>query len=372
MLEMQRDIRILVVTGNQIIPRKLESKLASLLALDQVQKVYLVTNGRYPHPKVRTFSPPGKWLFTPWLAHVWKAMTVLFILVRYSPDMVVTLGLIPHGIYTIVLATFFKRKKVYLSMGMNELIYSEGDWPGRVLRKIAFLSDLIGTRGTHSVAQLVRGGFDEDRIFIPHNVFDFEAFKPAVCEKIYDLIYVGLLEPYKRVDLLIEVVRRLVSEKGLKDIRLAVVGSGRLKEGLECQSRAKGVYGYIDFIPSGGADHVCRLLNQSKVFVMTSQGEGLPMAMIEAMSCGLPVVAFDHADIRDVARHEYNALLCPVGDVGCFVAAIEALVKNVPARAELSRNALEIRVQRKEEYSPESIQNVWLKALANLQWTCSD
>ena len=61
----------------------------------------------------------------------------------------------------------------------------------------------------------------------------------------------------------------------------------------------------IEFLPPGVADamYVCNLLNQSKMFVITSQGEGLPVAMIEAMTCRLPVVIFDDADIPDVVRH---------------------------------------------------------------------
>jgi glycosyltransferase involved in cell wall biosynthesis len=361
---MQRASDILIVSGNQIIPRKLESKLSPLLALRHVSRAYLVGARPYVHPKVRSFYPKPRWSRNSVLVHIWKVLTVLTVLVKHNPSVVVTVGLIPHGIYTLLLATLFRRKKIYLSMGMKELIYSEKGRLARAIRRIAFLSDLIGTRGTHSKAQLVRYGFKADRIFILHNVFDFDSFRPVACEKIYDLIYVGLLEPYKRVDLLLETVQRLILEKGMKTIRLAIVGKGSLKGDLQRQARTLGIYENVYFLPFGDADHVCQLLNRSRIFVMTSQSEGLPMAMIEAMSCGLPAVVFDHADIRDVAVHGKNSLLCPVDDMDCFVASIERLLKNRQLYDELSRSAADIREWKRDDYSVDFVQQVWKDVLA--------
>jgi glycosyltransferase involved in cell wall biosynthesis len=356
-------LRLLVVTGHRIISRKLESKLAPLLCLNAVEKVYLVTGSGFCHEKVRCFFPKGRLAVTPLVSHVWSVLTVLAILVRNTPNIVISVGLIPHGIYTLLLAAVFARKKIFLSMGMNELIYSEDHWAGRILRKIAFLSDLIGTRGTRSKAHLVRAGFKAERIFIPHNVFNFDHFKPVVCDKIYDLIYVGLLEPYKRIDLLMEAVRRLVKNRDLKEIRLAVVGEGSLKGRLADLSQRLGLGSHIDFVPAGGAEYVCSMLNQSKIFVMTSQREGLPMAMIEAMSCGLPVVIFDDADIGDVVRNGENGFLIRPGDLDGFAEALSGLLMNPDLYKKLRVGALRIRAEYKQSYSLGGIRAVWERGL---------
>jgi glycosyltransferase involved in cell wall biosynthesis len=92
---------------------------------------------------------------------------------------------------------------------------------------------------------------------------------------------------------------------------------------------------------------------------MTSQGEGLPMAMIEAMSCGLPVVVFDHADISDVVRHGENGMLVRPGDLYGFSEAVKRLLQDRGFHKELSQGALQIRAEYKDRFSVEGIRRVW-------------
>ena len=334
--------------------------------MDSVEKVFLIAVRPYVHKKVQCFSPGVRLGSNALLCQIYKVLTVFFILWKYKPDVVITLGLIPHGVYALLLGKAFKRKTIYLSMGMKELIYSTGNGLGALLREVAFMADLIGTRGTHSKEQLVRSGFKNEKIFVPHNVFDFEQFKPREEKKVFDLIYVGLLEPYKRVDVLVSTVHRLVTEKGMTDIRMAIVGSGHLKKKLRRTCHRLGLDDHIAFIPSGDAEHVSSMLNQSKLFVMTSLSEGLPMAVIEAMSCGLPVVAFDHADICDVAHHGQNSLLSLPDETDTFVKNVELLLKDSELYDLLRQNAVHIREEKRQHYSTRYIRNIWERALTNL------
>jgi glycosyltransferase involved in cell wall biosynthesis len=94
--------------------------------------------------------------------------------------------------------------------------------------------------------------------------------------------------------------------------------------------------------------------------------ERLPMAMIEAMRCGLPAVVFDHADIRDVALHGKNSLLCSVDDLDCFVVSVERLLQNTEIYDFLSENALKLRDEKKKDFAMESIRRIWEDTLAKL------
>ena len=287
---------------------------------------------------------------------------MIYILAKYRPDVVIGIGLILHGVYSNILGTVFRKKRVLLLMGNNDLAltYSHKKALQWILLKIAFLSDLIGTRGTRSRNWLVEKGFERNKIFIPNNVFDFEDFPPQEGSvKRYDMIYVGVLRYYKRVDLLIDFIHKLSVEKELNDIRLAIVGDGKLKEKLQRRSSRLKMDDHVEFFPPGDAAYVCNLLNQSKMFVMTSQGEGLPMAMIEAMSCGLPVVVFDHADISDVVRHGENGMLIRPGDLDGFSEAVKRLLQDRGFHKKLSRGALRIRAEYKDRFSVEGIRRVW-------------
>ena len=351
---------LVVVAG--MIDRKFMSKVLPLMQSKHVRRVYVVRRDFIAGEKIQCFSPRGAFAKNLLLAELYRVFCIVYILIRYRPEVVIGIGMILHGIYTNLLGTIFRKKKILLLMGKNDLALTHPHRKRlqRILLRIAFLADFIGTRGTRSRDWLVQKGFEHHRVFIPHNVFDFEEFvsQPSSIQK-YDMIYVGLLSHYKRIDLLLEVIHKLVSEKDLRNARLAIVGDGKSRGKLERQCTQLKLSRHVDFLPPGDASYVCDLLNQSRVFVMTSQGEGLPMAMIEAMSCGLPVVIFDHADIGDVVRDGENGLLIKPGALDGFAAAVKRLLEKNALYEKLSKGALAVRDHYKDEFSLETVRKVW-------------
>jgi glycosyltransferase involved in cell wall biosynthesis len=355
---------VLVVAG--MIDRKFMSKVLPLIQSKHVRRIYVVRRDFITGEKIQCFSLRGVFAKNLLLAELYRVFCIVYILIRYRPEVVIGIGMILHGIYTNLLGTIFRKKKILLVMGKNDLAltYPHRKRLQRILLRIAFLADFIGTRGTRSRDWLVQKGFEHHRVFIPHNVFDFEEFapQPGSIQK-YDMIYVGLLSRYKRIDLLLEVIHKLVSEKHLGNARLAIVGDGKSRGKLERQCRQLKLSRHVDFLLPGDASYVCDLLNQSRVFVMTSQGEGLPMAMVEAMSCGLPVVIFDDADIGDVVRNGENGFLIRPGDSDGFAEAVGGLLMNSDLYEKLRVGALRIRAEYKQSYSLEGIRAVWERGL---------
>ena len=80
---------------------------------------------------------------------------------------------------------------------------------------------------------------------------------------------------------------------------------------------------------------------------MTSQGEGLPQALIEAFSCGLPAVIADDADIGEIAFHQINALLVSQKTPTDFADAIVHLLTDSTLYGNLRAGALKIRNEKK-------------------------
>jgi glycosyltransferase involved in cell wall biosynthesis len=354
---------VLVVAG--MIDRKLFSKILPLMKSKTVTNIYLVRRDFAAGEKITCFSPRGILQRNLVLAELYRVMAIIYVLVRYRPEVVIGIGLLLHGLYTNILGTVFGKKKILLLMGKNDLAltYPHRKRLQRILLRVAFLADFLGTRGTLSRRWLAERGFAKEKVFIPHNVFDFGAFSPRSLIKKYDMIYVGLLSPYKRIDLLLEVVHKLVFEKHLGNARLAIVGDGKSRGKLKRQCRQLKLSSHVDFLPPGDASYVCDLLNQSRVFVMTSQGEGLPMAMIEAMSCGLPVVICDDADIGDVVRNGENGFLIRPGDLDGFAEAVSGLLMNPDLYKKLRVGALRIRAEYKQSYSLEGTRAVWERGL---------
>jgi glycosyltransferase involved in cell wall biosynthesis len=87
------------------------------------------------------------------------------------------------------------------------------------------------------------------------------------------------------------------------------------------------------------------------------------MAMIEAMSCGLPVVVPDVGDVTTVARHQENAWVVSPAAAEAYAAAITTLLEDTGLRGRLAEGALRARDRFTSEYSLEAARAAWQRVL---------
>ena len=133
--------------------------------------------------------------------------------------------------------------------------------------------------------------------------------------------------PEKRLDLLVRAVARL------PEVTAVIVGGGREEAGLRSLAEECGVADRI--IMAGWTDDPLPWLAALDVFVLPSDYEGLPHAIIEAMLAGVPVVATDAGSVREVVADGRTGSVVPRGDLDAIVAAIEALLDDPGRAAEL-------------------------------------
>jgi glycosyltransferase involved in cell wall biosynthesis len=132
---------------------------------------------------------------------------------------------------------------------------------------------------------------------------------------------VGRLEPQKRFDLLIEAFADVHAD--WRNTRLAITGDGSLRESLETQARRLGVADACQFL--GHRPDIADLHDAFDLFVQSSEYEGTPNAVLEAMAMETPVVATDVGGTNELVRPHTHALLVPPRDVE----ALSAAVRNV-------------------------------------------
>jgi glycosyltransferase involved in cell wall biosynthesis len=190
---------------------------------------------------------------------------------------------------------------------------------------------------------LVARGIPADHVEIVHNGIRFPSLVPApLSARPQRLAYLGRLEPYKRVDLLLRAAARLVPR--FPDLELVLIGRGSARPGLERLAAALGLASrarFVGFVPDDERD---RLLAEARVCACPSVKEGWGITVIEVNAVGTPVVATDAPGLRDAVRHGETGLLVADGSPEAFVGrladALGALLAD-PARAEaLGQRAL--------------------------------
>lgn len=149
---------------------------------------------------------------------------------------------------------------------------------------------------------------------------------------------VGRLEQVKRFDHLIEAFARVAPHFG--HARLAIAGEGTLRQALEAQAAALGVGDRCHWL--GHHTDVIRLHHAFDLFVQSSESEGTPNAVLEAMAMETPVVATDVGGTRELAWPDQHALIVPRHDP----AALATAITHVLAEPEAARQRAEAARQR--------------------------
>lgn len=143
-----------------------------------------------------------------------------------------------------------------------------------------------------------------------------------------DLVCVARLSPEKRHDLLLAAVRRL-SELGIKPT-LTLAGDGPARPSVEARIKEFGLSGQVRLL--GTRKDVPELLGSANIFVLTSDTEGLPITIIEAMAAGKPVVATRVGGVPDVVVDGETGILVPAGDVEQLARALEKMLRDEALR----------------------------------------
>ena len=125
------------------------------------------------------------------------------------------------------------------------------------------------------------------------------------------------------------------------DLRLVYAGTGRGVAETRELTASLGLGERAVFTGWLEAQRKRATLAGATVFVLPSHVEGMPMALLEAMSWGLPVIATPVGGVPEIVTHEVDGLLVPPGDVAALAAAIARLAREPQLRERLGRAARE-------------------------------
>lgn len=181
------------------------------------------------------------------------------------------------------------------------------------------------------------------------------------------IISVGRLISTKNYDQLIRIALKVLRD----DWKLVIVGGDALKqhnsEVLQRQIKDQNLTGRI--LLAGTQKNVTSYLLRSKIFAFTSSSEGFPNVIGEAMSAGLPVVAYDCvAGPSDLIEDGFNGYLISLFDEAAFADKLSTLMSNDNLRGKMSANA----VLSIDRFSMEKICGSYMKYITGNEKVTSD
>lgn len=243
------------------------------------------------------------------------------------------------GAWAAVLAKALYKKKLVIRCGYEWLLFSESGRRAFWKRAIVYFVEKIAYKAADKIILTSEGDkeFVEDKFKIPsssieviRNYVDTELFRPLNVRKVQNrVLFVGRLAEQKNLFNLIEAISGTALE-------LVIIGSGPLKKKVENLARQKEVKLRLkENIPNRKLPEE---LNRSRIFILPSLYEGCPKALLEAMSCGLPVISANLACVREIITHKENGYLCRT-DVDSLREAIFEVSRDKPLQERVGRNA---------------------------------
>jgi glycosyltransferase involved in cell wall biosynthesis len=299
-------------------------------------------------PRVQSVAVPG------WLSRLFgqtAARLLVFVLtaVRRRPDFVGGFHLLVNALVASLVARLLGSRSLYFCGGgplevlgggfyadnrLFDLLTAPDPCLERQLIHAVDGMDLVVTMGYRTIDFFRDHGVQTRFEVVPGGI-DAARYRCTGEPKTFDLIFVGQLIPVKRVDLFLETVKLVAA--ACPSVTAVIVGTGRLEESLKEMAGRLGVRDRVTF--AGYQADVVPWLHKSKVLALTSDSEGLSLAVMEAMLCGLPCIVSDVGEMRELVRHDLNGYVIGPRDASSFAEYACLLLSDHSKRSEVSEAA---------------------------------
>jgi len=332
--------------------------------------LYLIPSRKFDDiPGVKVIYPPEK--LTKYLGNV-PARLIYFLYFSYKhrPDYVGGFHLLFNGMAAQLVAKVLNIKSMYFCVGGPAEVEGGGiNSENRLLGKLKSPDlgiekrlieivkgfDLIITMGSSAKKFFESKGVNA-QIWIASGGISKSKFCKSKGEAQYDFVFVGRLAPIKRIDILINSIN-ILQRKGL-NVTVAIIGDGELMAQLKREVEDLGITNSVKFM--GARSDIEYWYSISKIFVLTSDSEGLSLALIEAMMSGLPAIVSDVGDLGDIVDDGVNGFLVRSRDPSAFASSMHELLTNLDLYQKFSHMA----IRSAENFSIENATKKWGEILA--------
>ncbi|HTJ86325.1 MAG TPA: glycosyltransferase [Terriglobales bacterium] len=260
---------------------------------------------------------------------------------EFRPDVVHTHMAVQRYVFPVVL----RHRTVVAIHTVHNLAEHETDAFGRWVHRFAFRNRVLPIGISQEVSASVQRIYGMECKAVIPNCIPVENYRHKPEERIRwraenglssDAIVftcVGRLEPQKNPLLLLQAF----AELKYSHAHLVLSGDGSLREQLKAYVKAQKLGDRVHLL--GKQNNVPNILAASDVFVLSSNWEGNPLAVMEAMAAGLPVIATQVGGVPELVQSGDQGFLVPAGDCIRFTGAMKALIDSAETRHAMGRAA---------------------------------
>ena len=265
---------------------------------------------------------------------------------KENPDVIISF--MTHTNILAIIASKIAKKKIIISERIAYDFYNS--------KILNFIRRLIYPLSDFIVVQTYADKKNYDYLRNVDIIYNPLNLKTNNIKKENIILAVGRLDKQKGFDNLIKAYSKLET-----DWKLFIAGDGQEKKNLENLIKKLNLRDNIFLI--GNQQNIFEWYNRASIFILSSQKEGFPNVLIEAMSMGCSVVSFDCPyGPGEIIENKINGILVENQNIDKLALSIQELIDNKDLREKLSKEAIKVR----EKYSIEKIANKWEKIMKRL------
>jgi GalNAc-alpha-(1->4)-GalNAc-alpha-(1->3)-diNAcBac-PP-undecaprenol alpha-1,4-N-acetyl-D-galactosaminyltransferase len=212
----------------------------------------------------------------------------------------------------------------------------------KILRRLLYKRASAVVVLTPRIAQWARSFVRDGAVRVIPNPISQQFCKNGKLERPGDghrVIAIGRLEEQKGFDMLLRAFAQSAQQH--PGWTLKIIGDGSERDHLQALAAALQISDRVRWERSVAEPE--KELHRSDLFVLSSRYEGLPMVLLEAMACGLPVVSFDcPSGPREIIHDGEDGLLVPANEIGALAAAMSHLMSSEDERRRLGERAAHV------------------------------
>lgn len=266
-----------------------------------------------------------------------------------KPDIIVSF--LPEPSYRVLFLKIFNRQlKVIVSVRNDPKVEYKSRINRLIMKLLYPLADGFVFQ-TQEAKEYFSKRIQRKSVIIPNPINEEFICEPYTGEREKTIVTVGRLEEQKNHKMLIDAFSKLPKE--FNEYKLIIYGEGSLRHKLEQQINNLGLENRV--ILAGQVDDIKKEIYKAGVFVLSSNYEGMPNSLMEAMALGIPCISTDCpcGGPRFLIKNGYNGYLVPVNDTCSLLKTMQNVLGK--EQTEISKRANKIIVN----LNPNKINKDW-------------